>query len=160
MSSIATSPSIPPARKQCRHPSACPNLIYARGLCVKHGGKRRCAVPDCDQHVKGGRYCIQHGGHSAKRFCSVVGCDKQAHAKGRCVAHGGGQKCKVNGCVCHARIRGCCKAHAKYEKITCASPRSVSDLEWTIDLDVWDIPDEEIFVDDKAWAEVVRVLAL
>ncbi len=47
-------------RKLCNHPSSCSNQVYARGLCVKHGGKQKCKVPDCDKNTRAGHLCSSH----------------------------------------------------------------------------------------------------
>ncbi|KAF0712630.1 Aste57867_4766 [Aphanomyces stellatus] len=91
----------------------CTNLVYARGHCARHGGKRPCAMPDCGQNATSGQsFCLTHGGHQAKKkFCIEVGCTKQVQANQRCLKHGGGRRCKEPGCFQHVRTAGLCRGH-------------------------------------------------
>ena len=50
-----------------------PGLSAGGGLCVAHGGGRRCTVEGCDKLDKGGGTCRAHGG---ARRCQVDGCNK------------------------------------------------------------------------------------
>ncbi|OQR99657.1 hypothetical protein THRCLA_21804 [Thraustotheca clavata] len=89
----------------------CTKQVYARYLCIRHGGRKRCEYDGCHAF--------------AKRFCSEPGCKRQAHARYKCVRHGGGRQCKVNGCDVHARTNGYCRRHSP-DKTHCKSPTSVS----------------------------------
>ncbi|ETW05809.1 hypothetical protein H310_03490 [Aphanomyces invadans] len=103
-------------RKQCRI-AGCANVVYARQLCVRHGGKKQCQFPGgCQATAQGGDLCPAHGGEIIKRFCRIDGCDRQAHAKRLCVHHGGGRLCQYTGCPHHARAGGFCHKHK------CTSP--------------------------------------
>ncbi|KAF0683732.1 Aste57867_24242 [Aphanomyces stellatus] len=97
-------------RTQCIEPH-CTNQVYARQRCVRHGGKKICAVDFCGAPACKGGFCLQHGGTPRKRFCTEFGCGKQAHANQKCVRHGGGRYCKANGCTFHARLAGYCLHH-------------------------------------------------
>ncbi|KAF0684325.1 Aste57867_23691 [Aphanomyces stellatus] len=97
-------------RSQCIEPH-CPNQVYARQRCVRHGGKKVCRIDGCHAHACGGGFCLRHGGTSRKRFCAVPGCGKQAHANQKCVRHGGGRYCQAKGCSFHARLAGYCLHH-------------------------------------------------
>ncbi|KAG9407705.1 hypothetical protein AC1031_002422, partial [Aphanomyces cochlioides] len=100
------------ARKQCCM-DGCLNIVYARNLCVRHGGKKKCTAPGCKSNAYGGDFSGQHGGIVSKRFCKFQGCSKQAHARGLCVRHGGGRICTIHDCSHHARDNGLCQKHIK-----------------------------------------------
>lgn len=59
----------------------CVNLAVARGVCCKHGAKRRlCNVEGCTNIGQRGGICYKHGGKWKE--CSVEGCAKKARCKG------------------------------------------------------------------------------
>ncbi|ETV97374.1 hypothetical protein H310_09710 [Aphanomyces invadans] len=89
----------------------CRNQVYARGRCVRHGGKKLCDVDGCGMNRRLGRYCVKHGPPTSIKLCSELGCDKHAHLHGKCVRHGGGRRCSVAGCSSHARGRPFCIRH-------------------------------------------------
>ncbi|OQR85999.1 hypothetical protein ACHHYP_11102 [Achlya hypogyna] len=89
----------------------CHNQVYARRLCVRHGGKKLCDVPDCSRNARLGKFCSLHGIATHKRHCNEEGCTKMAHARGKCVRHGGGRRCEHPGCPSHARHKGFCSRH-------------------------------------------------
>ncbi|OQR93982.1 hypothetical protein ACHHYP_01973 [Achlya hypogyna] len=91
----------------------CANQVYARGLCVRHGGRHRCFHPGCSTSARVGGYCSRHGGTKIKKHCIVDGCANKVNRNGRCVRHGGRRQCKVTDCVTHARSGGYCSRHAK-----------------------------------------------
>ncbi|KAF0699729.1 Aste57867_9720 [Aphanomyces stellatus] len=91
----------------------CTNQVYARGLCVRHGGKKQCQMDGCQLYCRVGKFCAGHGPSWAVRLCSEAGCTKQAHARGKCVRHGGGRQCKTRGCVAHARVGAFCGRHQR-----------------------------------------------
>ncbi|CAK4152351.1 unnamed protein product, partial [Aphanomyces euteiches] len=95
----------------CSAPN-CRNQIYARGYCVRHGGKRQCLELNCFANARKQGYCSKHGPPPVKRYCQIQGCDRIAHYRRRCTKHGGGKKCNVDGCDNYSRIKGCCKRHA------------------------------------------------
>ncbi|ETV93792.1 hypothetical protein H310_12356 [Aphanomyces invadans] len=97
-------------RSQCTV-ALCNNQVYARQLCVRHGGKKVCETPGCITHACGGGHCLRHGGIARKRYCSVEGCSRQAHKNQRCVRHGGGRYCQTPQCSSHARFGGFCLQH-------------------------------------------------
>lgn len=81
-------------------------------FCKRHGGGRRCGVESCHKSARGGtRYCISHGGG---RRCSYSGCGKAAVGSTPfCIAHGGGRRCQFAG-GCAKAAQGStklCKAH-------------------------------------------------
>ncbi|KDO22485.1 hypothetical protein SPRG_12767 [Saprolegnia parasitica CBS 223.65] len=90
----------------------CHNQVYARRLCVRHGGKKLCAFPDCNRNARLGKFCSLHGVVTHKRHCNEDGCLKMAHARGKCVRHGGGRRCAHPECPSHARHKGYCSRHA------------------------------------------------
>ncbi|CAK4223110.1 unnamed protein product, partial [Aphanomyces euteiches] len=97
----------------------CRSQVYARNLCVRHGGKRQCAFEGCKLNSRVGLYCTKHSPSHILRLCSLEGCDNQAHLRGLCFRHGGGRVCKVEGCETFARNRGLCARHTpKAEKKT------------------------------------------
>lgn len=113
-------------RKVCGIAS-CKNQVYARGFCVRHGGKIRCTAPACTRYATCAdtKVCVLHGGQGIKRLCKVDGCTTQAHGKQRCVKHGGGHQCKVNGCIRHAKVGGTCapcRSATKCRNILCHNP--------------------------------------
>jgi hypothetical protein len=73
------------------------------GLCIKHGGGRRCSEEDCPRSAAttgaDRTRCKTHGGGAR---CSEVGCLQSATGGGadrtKCKAHGGGVRCSVDKC--------------------------------------------------------------
>ncbi|KAG9405223.1 hypothetical protein AC1031_004331 [Aphanomyces cochlioides] len=122
-------------RSKCEAPH-CPNQAYARGRCVRHGAKRKCAYDQCQLNRRFGSYCSKHADVTQKKQCIVQGCDKQPHARGKCVKHGGGRRCKVAGCMCHARLGVYCTRHFNVNAATnmpLGPPPTVPDsLDWAI----------------------------
>ncbi|ETV67353.1 hypothetical protein H257_16437 [Aphanomyces astaci] len=123
----------------------CRNQVYARSLCVRHGGKRQCQFQGCTLNRRVGAFCTKHGPTDAVRRCSHDGCSSQAHLRGKCFRHGGCRFCKVDGCVTYARNRGYCARHTpkndkihsdrlvQFEQVEPATPPDVmscSDLFW------------------------------
>ncbi|KAF0738524.1 hypothetical protein Ae201684P_019323 [Aphanomyces euteiches] len=96
----------------------CPNQAYTRGVCVRHGAKRNCAVSQCQLNRRFGSYCSKHADATQKKQCETEGCKNQAHARGKCVRHGGGHLCKADGCHRHARLGGFCSRHSVYVTIS------------------------------------------
>ncbi|KDO22476.1 hypothetical protein SPRG_12759 [Saprolegnia parasitica CBS 223.65] len=101
-------------RLTCAH-EGCGNQVYARGYCVRHGGKRTCS---------------RHALHSTKKHCVEPNCVSFAQANQRCVRHGGGRKCKLVHCCTLARIAGFCQRHAKLlqPKLTRVASRLADDV--------------------------------
>ncbi|CAK4067098.1 unnamed protein product [Aphanomyces euteiches] len=89
----------------------CANQVYARHLCVRHGGRSQCRHENCSLNRRIGNYCARHSHLDVKKTCTEPDCDKQAHARGKCVRHGGGHCCKVPSCSKHGRQRGYCHKH-------------------------------------------------
>ncbi|EQC30500.1 hypothetical protein SDRG_11816 [Saprolegnia diclina VS20] len=52
-------PTIEPRRKPCII-HGCLRRAHARQRCVRHGGGRLCAVPDCTSHARTGGVCCRH----------------------------------------------------------------------------------------------------
>ncbi|EEY66221.1 uncharacterized protein PITG_03774 [Phytophthora infestans T30-4] len=71
----------------------CTRYVVNRGLCIGHGGGKRCAVVGCTSSAKNLGVCWKHG-----RKCSEENCTKTAVSHGLCWAHGGGKRCVVEGC--------------------------------------------------------------
>ncbi|CAK9216561.1 unnamed protein product [Sphagnum troendelagicum] len=83
----------------------------ASGLCIAHGGGRRCQKHGCNKGAEGRTvYCKAHGGG---RRCQNLGCTKSAEGKtDYCIGHGGGRRCSKEGCDKAARGRsGLCIRH-------------------------------------------------
>ncbi|POM59796.1 hypothetical protein PHPALM_31423 [Phytophthora palmivora] len=57
--------------------------------------KKLCAFPQCTSNAVTRGLCISHGGG---RRCQRKGCTRGAQSKGLCVAHGGGRICRAAGC--------------------------------------------------------------
>ncbi|KAF0682994.1 Aste57867_24924 [Aphanomyces stellatus] len=89
----------------------CRNQVFARNLCVRHGGKKTCCHDDCNENVRIGDLCGKHGAGTTRKPCIEPGCSKFAQSKMRCSAHGGGQRCKLDTCTAHARKGGYCTRH-------------------------------------------------
>ncbi|KDO18636.1 hypothetical protein SPRG_15971 [Saprolegnia parasitica CBS 223.65] len=105
----------------------CNNIVYARQLCVRHGGKPKCAHDDCDANARPGGFCYRHTEVRSKRLCTQPLCTNAAHARGLCVRHGGGRRCRVDGCKTLARKGGCCVRHR--EGVACADVLDLA-LDW------------------------------
>ncbi|KDO24581.1 hypothetical protein SPRG_10112 [Saprolegnia parasitica CBS 223.65] len=88
----------------------CFNQVYARSLCVGHGGKKHCAFDGCATTVRTGDFCAKHS-RKAKPLCSEPGCERAAHQWTKCTHHGGGKPCSIAGCALPARISGVCWPH-------------------------------------------------
>ncbi|KAF0695236.1 Aste57867_13928 [Aphanomyces stellatus] len=97
-------------RGRCAVPD-CRSQVYARHLCVRHGGKRQCQVDGCMQNCRVGLFCTRHSPSDIIRLCSEDGCNMQAHLRGKCFRHGGRRECAVDGCDTLARNRGFCAKH-------------------------------------------------
>jgi hypothetical protein len=75
----------------CKH-ATCSKLAKMGGLCIAHGGGRRCRfAAGCKSSDQGGGFCKRHGG--GKR-CQFDGCEKSDVGFGRCTLHGGGHRCQ------------------------------------------------------------------
>ncbi|CAA6665928.1 unnamed protein product [Spirodela intermedia] len=74
----------------------------ASGLCIAHGGGRRCQREGCNKGAEGRTaYCKAHGGG---RRCQFLGCTKSAEGRtDYCISHGGGRRCSREGCTKAAR---------------------------------------------------------
>ncbi|KAF0686571.1 Aste57867_21631 [Aphanomyces stellatus] len=164
------------ARELCRGALDCRNQVYARGLCVRHGAKGKCAYADCHGNVRVGRFCSRHGGNPHKKFCTRAGCTRVAHAHQKCVAHGGGHLCKTAACATHARRGGYCQRHGRAiapEWFAAKKPTAVDaiefamrDLHW-VDDEVDDsatttttVQADPINLDDEASMQVAAVQAM
>ncbi|KAF0748015.1 hypothetical protein AaE_007509 [Aphanomyces astaci] len=95
----------------------CRNQVFARNLCVRHGGKKSCVHEGCRENVRVGDLCGKHGASAHRKMCIEDGCDKFAQTKQRCSAHGGGQRCKRSGCFAHARRGGFCTRHSSLSRL-------------------------------------------
>ncbi|EQC40229.1 hypothetical protein SDRG_02877 [Saprolegnia diclina VS20] len=60
------------SRSLCKVPF-CRNQVYARQLCVAHGGRRPCIHAGCSANARIGSYCCRHGPKSGKKLCREPG---------------------------------------------------------------------------------------
>ncbi|TDH73714.1 hypothetical protein CCR75_002633 [Bremia lactucae] len=86
----------------------CEKYVVDRGLCIRHGGGKRCSVAGCDCRAQNRGLCWKHGGYTR---CTVKGCTKRAKSRGICWSHGGGTRCKHGECAKIAVSHGLCWAH-------------------------------------------------
>ncbi|CEG37877.1 uncharacterized protein PHALS_05927 [Plasmopara halstedii] len=86
----------------------CTRYVVNRGLCIGHGGGKRCAVVGCTSSAKNLGVCWKHGGSTK---CTVVECENRAKSRGVCWSHGGGRKCSEASCTKTAVSHGLCWAH-------------------------------------------------
>jgi len=97
-------------RAACRQPG-CDKKAVSSGLCVRHGGGRRCGREGC-MNIAASRstFCKTHGGG---RRCQFEGCDKSAAVPTDfCKRHGGGKRCQAEGCTKSAQgSTNYCKGH-------------------------------------------------
>ncbi|CAI5738001.1 unnamed protein product [Hyaloperonospora brassicae] len=100
----------------------CEKYVVDRGLCIRHGGGKRCSVDDCNCRAQNRGLCWKHGGYTR---CTVDGCTKRAKSRGICWSHGGGTRCKHGGCAKIAVSHGLCWAHGGGKRClveTCQKP--------------------------------------
>ncbi|KAF1779367.1 hypothetical protein GQ600_1777 [Phytophthora cactorum] len=100
----------------------CEKYVVDRGLCIRHGGGKRCSVEDCNCRAQNRGLCWKHGGYTR---CTVEGCTKRAKSRGICWSHGGGTRCKHGGCSKIAVSHGLCWAHGGGKRClveTCQKP--------------------------------------
>ncbi|OQS02985.1 hypothetical protein THRCLA_04696 [Thraustotheca clavata] len=100
--------------KKCRF-EGCANGYQRGGYCRKHGGGSRCTVPGCNKVDAGGGLCRGHGG--GKR-CTIDGCQKADVGGGFCTMHGGGKRCGYTGCQKNSQGGGFCRAHGGGKRCT------------------------------------------
>ncbi|KDO24580.1 hypothetical protein SPRG_10111 [Saprolegnia parasitica CBS 223.65] len=98
-------------RSKCKV-DGCFNQVYARLLCVSHGGKKTCQSPGCASPVRIGDFCTKHTTRSSIT-CSVDGCTQDTAAANQttCPLHGGSSNCAVDDCVKPARMGKFCWHH-------------------------------------------------
>jgi hypothetical protein len=94
--------------RRCQR-KGCTRGAQSKGLCVAHGGGRICKMKGCSNIQRSMGLCIRHGG--GKR-CSVPGCQKGVVRQDLCTAHGGKRKCKIEDCTKHVKKKGLCRSHA------------------------------------------------
>ncbi|CEG46196.1 uncharacterized protein PHALS_02611 [Plasmopara halstedii] len=129
-------------KKLCAFPQCASNAV-TRGLCISHGGGRRCQRKGCTRGAQSKGLCVAHGGgricraagcsniqrsmglcirHGGGRRCSIKGCQKGVVRQDLCTAHGGKRKCRVPECTKHVKKKGLCRAHAN-SMYTTSSPQ-------------------------------------
>ncbi|KAF5191120.1 F22C12.10 [Thalictrum thalictroides] len=97
--------------KLCRFDGCGKGARGSSGLCIAHGGGRRCQKVGCHKGAEGRTaYCKAHGGG---RRCQYLGCTKSSEGRtDYCIAHGGGRRCNHEGCTRAARGKsGLCIRH-------------------------------------------------
>ncbi|GLE00410.1 hypothetical protein PINS_up009167 [Pythium insidiosum] len=130
-------------KKLCGFPECTSNAV-TRGLCISHGGGRRCQRKGCTRGAQSKGLCVAHGGgrickakgcsniqrsmglcirHGGGKRCSVPGCQKGVVRQDLCTAHGGKRKCKVEDCNKHVKKKGLCRSHANSVFGVLSSPR-------------------------------------
>jgi hypothetical protein len=62
----------------------CNKVVQYDGLCVGHGGYRKCLSLNCEKRALANSYCQAHGGNS---MCHIAGCRKRAIRGGICSDH-------------------------------------------------------------------------
>ncbi|OQS05081.1 kinesin, partial [Thraustotheca clavata] len=102
-------------RAKCTGSTTCHNQVFARNLCVRHGGKKPCLSEGCTGNARIGNFCSRHGASTMKKHCTEEGCTKVAHARQKCVRHGGGRRCRIEACEAHARNGGYCFRHSRLQ---------------------------------------------
>lgn len=128
-------------KKLCAFPQCVSNAV-TRGLCISHGGGRRCQRKGCTRGAQSKGLCVAHGGgricraagcsniqrsmglcirHGGGRRCSIKGCQKGVVRQDLCTAHGGKRKCRVPECTKHVKKKGLCRAHANSMYTTLSS---------------------------------------
>ncbi|KAG1705921.1 hypothetical protein DVH05_002485 [Phytophthora capsici] len=125
-SSDAVAPG--PKRKKrkariCKEPD-CDKYVVDHGLCIRHGGGKRCSIEGCNCRAQNRGLCWKHGGYT---ICKVEGCSKRAKSRGICWSHGGGTRCKFDGCCKIAVSLGRCWAHGGGKRCSidkCRKPAS------------------------------------
>ena len=83
--------------KKCTHFAGCRRVSQgSTGLCIAHGGGRRCEAEGCTRGARDKHLCSAHGGG---RRCIIEGCGKAAvGGSPQCTSHGGGRRCGFEGC--------------------------------------------------------------
>ncbi|CEG41419.1 uncharacterized protein PHALS_11768 [Plasmopara halstedii] len=102
----------------------CDKYVVDHGLCIRHGGGKRCSIEECNSRAQNRGLCWKHGGYT---ICTVEACTKRAKSRGICWSHGGGTRCKEEGCVKIAVSLGRCWAHGGGKRCSveiCRKPAS------------------------------------
>ncbi|OQS05276.1 hypothetical protein THRCLA_02571 [Thraustotheca clavata] len=101
-------------RAKCQGDPHCFNQVYARGRCVRHGGKKPCLYKGCTGNARRNDMCHRHGG-ARRRLCSEPGCDKIVSERRKCSRHCEAQLCQFSNCLLKARLHGFCGTHYRYK---------------------------------------------
>lgn len=109
-------------RPKCQSAGCLRNARDGMGLCVSHGGGRRCGSEGCDKLARGRRhkegrewYCAEHGGDKRTRPKASPEVGSEAHAV--FAAHMGGRRCGHEGCDKSASsASGLCQVHVQWGK--------------------------------------------
>ncbi len=97
--------------RRCAIPNCSAASVYKSDYCRSHAGGKRCVVEGCVASVYSTQEqkCFKHGGG---RRCHHEGCNKAPVGKtDHCIRHGGGKRCSVDGCVKGAVCEGLCVKH-------------------------------------------------
>ncbi|OQR89938.1 hypothetical protein ACHHYP_05930 [Achlya hypogyna] len=101
-------------RAKCQGDPSCHNQVYARGRCVRHGGKKPCLYHGCTGNARRNDKCHRHGG-ARHRLCSEPGCDKIVSERRKCSRHGDTALCHFPQCLLKARLQGFCGTHFRFK---------------------------------------------
>ncbi|KAL4088382.1 hypothetical protein PRIC1_012805 [Phytophthora ramorum] len=131
--------------------SGCDKYVVDHGLCIRHGGGKRCNVEGCNCRAQNRGLCWKHGGYT---ICKVEGCTKRAKSRGICWSHGGGTRCKTDGCSKIAVSLGRCWAHGGGKRCsiaTCRKPASERTNNFCTDHYAWYGQQEEADADKRQY---------
>lgn len=100
--------------RRCRAEGCPKSAAGPTHFCVSHGGGKRCAHEGCTRQPNRGGFCANHG--TAR--CKFPDCTKVEKGGGYCCKHGGGRRCAFEGCNKHNVGGGFCIAHGGGKRCT------------------------------------------
>ncbi|OQS07800.1 hypothetical protein THRCLA_00204 [Thraustotheca clavata] len=137
-------------RSKCKV-EGCYNQVYARQLCVCHGGKKICEFPFCLTTVRTGNFCARHTKKS-KPTCTEEGCQLTAYANTKCIRHGGGKACLVDDCTMPVRMGNFCWRHRN----RVVSTESEADQTFLLLMEEWIKDDDSLnYQEDEIFNEIL-----
>ncbi|KAG7382168.1 hypothetical protein PHYBOEH_010606 [Phytophthora boehmeriae] len=149
-----TTTSTPKRKKRkariCKEPG-CDKYVVDHGLCIRHGGGKRCNVEGCNCRAQNRGLCWKHGGYT---ICKMDGCSKRAKSRGICWSHGGGTRCKTEGCAKIAVSLGRCWAHGGGKRCSiesCRKPASERTNNFCTDHFAWISQQENVGADEQQY---------
>jgi hypothetical protein len=90
----------------CVNRATCPGFSYR---CKKHGGRYRCSYPECKNTAQGRGLCVKHG--YKKKTCKIEGCAKKCISGGCCKEHGLSTHCVIQRCTKSVFKKKMCYCH-------------------------------------------------